>query len=222
MENGNIQDQEKPVIETAVVETPVADKTFTQSELNKIVGRVREDARQDAYNRAKAELEAKQSQQSVGGMEQIDPEQINRMIEDKIQERVRLAEAHKTVENFLNKVKAAESKYPGLEERVEKLNLAAAPHIVQWANSFDNTADILKEFTDNPAKYAQVVMLSQFSPDSARQLMVTLSDSIKKNQEALKQPKVDEPLSQISPSSVGTDNGSMTLEDYKRQDWLRG
>lgn len=211
----------------AATEQSAAEKTFTQNELDKIVGRVRSETRQEAYNRAKSELEAQRQSNpqssSMGGMEQVSPDKINEMIENKLHERVRQAEAHRTATDFVNKIKSAETNYPGLEEKVMKLNLAAAPHIYEWANSHDNTADIMNEFVQNPNKYAEIIVLSSFATDAAREMMDRLSKSIKKNHEALKQPSADEPLSQIKPSSsVSTDNGSMTVRDLKRQAWLRG
>lgn len=211
----------------AVTEQSVAEKTFTQSEVDKIAARVRDESRQHGYNRAKQEIETQRqstqpSQTSLGGMEQVSPDKINEMIENKLQDRVRQAEAERVAMDFVNKIKTAETKFPGLEEKVMKLNLAAAPHIFQWANSHDNTADIMNEFASNPTKYAEIIMLSGISPDAARDMMQRLSTSIKQNQEALKQPSADEPLSQIRPSVAGTDNGSMSLRDMKRQAWARG
>lgn len=227
VENGISQVQDvaqSPATENAAPEQSSAEKTFTQSELNKIVGRVRDETRQETFNRAKQELEAQKqsSPSSLGGIDQVSPEKVNEMIENKLQERVQQAERQRTVHDFVNKIKSAESKYPALEEKVMKLNLAAAPHIFEWANSHDNTADIMNEFVENPNKYADVVVLSSFAPDAARQMMERLSSSIKQNQEALKQPTADEPLSQITSSTAGVDNGSMTLRDLKRQAWLRG
>jgi hypothetical protein len=64
-------------------------------------------------------------------------------------------------------------------------------------------------------------MLSQSAPLLAQREMHKLSDSIKKNEEAKSQPSVDEPLQPIKHSTVGTDNGSLTVRDLRKQSWLR-
>jgi hypothetical protein len=56
----------------------------------------------------------------------------------------------------------------------------------------------------------------------AQRELVKLSYSIKTNLAAQAEPKVKEPLDHLSPSSVGIDNGEMSVKDFMNQPWLRG
>jgi hypothetical protein len=47
--------------------------------------------------------------------------------------------------------------------------------------------------------------------------MGKLKDSIKTNQEANQSPDVNEPLKQTKPSTVGKDNGSFAVRDFRKK-----
>lgn len=211
-------------------ETKPSEKLFTQSELEKIVGRTREQVRDEYYNRGKqealSELNKQQNNQvnttqNMGGISQLNDNQIDEIVEKKLKDRADAQAANQIAYDFVGKMQAAKDKYSDFEETVAQLNLPAHPHIVYWANSLDNTADVVYDIAKNPEKFAGILMLAQSAPELARRKLSELSNSIKKNEEALKQPNVNEPLSQLRPSSVGTDNGSMKVRDLRRQPWLR-
>ena len=201
------------------------EKTFSQSEVNKIAARVREQTRTEyasRYQPAEQNQQQSNSQSGMGGMINMSSEQLERLVQDKIKEQSHLETAKQIANDFTNKMMAAKDKHPDFEEAVSQLNLPTIPHIVHWANSLDNTADVMYDIAKNPSKFANILMLSQTAPQLAQREMQKLSDSIKKNVEAQNQPSVKEPLSQIKPSPVGTDNGSMTVRDLRKQAWLRG
>lgn len=225
------QDQVQPV---AIAEspshvelTPQQEKMIPQSEVNKIVGRVRDETRQDYYERGKAEAlselqkSQQQSQQNLGGIAEITPEKVDKLIEDKITERANAEYGRRIAQDFISKLETGKERYPDFEETVTQLNLPQLPQLVTWANSLDNTADVVYEIGKNPSKFANILMLANTSPELARREMMKLSDSIKKNQEAKSQPKVDAPLSQLRPSNTGTDNGKMGVRDLRKQPWLK-
>lgn len=206
---------------TAVSPAPV-EKMIPQSQVDKIVGRVRDETRQDAYNKAKAEYQTSQPSQShLGNIEQMSPDKINQLIEDKIKERTQEEYGKKIVQEFAHKLQSGKDKYSDFDETVAQINLPSIPHIVHWANSLDNTADVIYEISKHPSKFANILMLSQSAPLLAQREMHKLSDSIKKNETAKSQPSIDEPLEPIKHSNVGTDNGSLNVRDLRKQSWLR-
>ncbi len=207
-----------------------SEKLFSQSELDRIVGRTRAEVRDEYYNRGKQDALSQNSRQqpesspsaSMGGINQISPDEIDKIVEQKIRERSDAQTANQIAYDFIGKMKSGKDKYSDFEETVAQLNLPAHPQMIYWANSLDNTADVVYEIAKNPEKFASILMLSQTTPELARRKMQELSSSIKKNDEAQKQPHVSEPLSQLKPSTVGMDNGSMTVRDLRKQPWLRG
>lgn len=228
-ENGSVsQSNNQPSESTSspAAVSPVQEKMVPQSHVDKIVGRVRDEARQDGYSKARSELQLQSSEQShqsnMGNVAQLSPDKIDALIEDKIKERTQEEYGKKIAYDFANKLSSGKERYSDFDETVAQLNLPSIPHIVHWANSLDNTADVIYEIAKYPSKFANILMLSQTAPQLAQREMQKLSDSIKKNEEAkASSPSVDEPLTPIKHSNVGTDNGSMTVRDLRRQPWLR-
>jgi hypothetical protein len=203
-----------------------SEKLFTQAELEKRIADTRAKTRDHYYAQGKQDaLSAygKQdvSQQSLGGIAQQSPEEIEKIVEQKIKERSQQEAANHIAQDFIGKMQTGKDKYSDFEETVASLNLPAHPHVIYWANSLDNTVDVVYDIAKNPEKFASILMLAQTAPELARRKMLELSSSIKKNAEASKQPHVNEPLSQLRPSTMGTDNGSMTVRDLRRQSWMK-
>lgn len=208
-------------------QTP-SEKMIPQSEVNRIVGKTRQDVSEKAYARAKSEFEAARSAQDAPttnglcGIKGMDEDQIRQLIQDEGQKQAQLAQAQKIAIDFTNKMKAGSQKYQDFDEIVSELNLPNVPHIVNWANSLDNTADIMYDLAKNPAKFANVLMLSQTTPHIAQRELKRLSDSIKKNADAADAPRANQPLDHLKPSNTGMDNGAFSVSDYQKMDWLRG
>jgi hypothetical protein len=78
------------------------------------------------------------------------------------------------------------------------------------------------ELGRNPGKVASLTTLAYINPQLAKLEMKKLADSIKTNEQASEAPNVNEPLSQVKPSTVGKDNGSNTVSDLRRKSWARG
>lgn len=229
--NESLKAEEANTHQLSPVEAPKpSEKTFTQSDIDRIVGRTREQVREEYYKRGKqdalSEYSRQQSEsthtQSMGGMNQLNADEIDKIVEQKIKERADAQTANNIAYDFINKMKAAKDKYTDFDETVAQLNLPAHPQVIYWANSLDNTADVVYEIAKNPEKFATILMLSHTSPDLARRKMQELSSSLKQNEDATKLPHVNEPLSQLKPSALGMDNGSMTVRDLRKQPWLRG
>lgn len=233
-----------PVVESAPVEsesTQPEEKLIEQSKVNKIVGT----AKQEAYDKGKRDaLSDNQTQyqppyaaseqtqapndyaQNVdGGNANLSPEQVRQLIADEANKQAAL----RTVDSFVNKLQRGKEKYSDFDEKVVKLNIGNLPpvaqaNLVHFANEMDNTADVMYELANNPVKFANVLNLAGSSPALARDAFYELSASIKQNEDAkakVAEQKVEKPLDQIQPATTGTDNGSMSISDLRKADWLR-
>lgn len=200
------------------------EKVLKQSEVNELVGRIKHEAYQKGLREAQAQQPQSMPQgQSMGGMPQLTEEQVRQMIADEAHKQSQVAAAHNMLTSFAQKMQNGKSKYQDFDETVANLgDLRNIPHVIQLAEEAGNTEDVMYELGKNPGKVATLTTLSYVNPQLAKLEMKKLSDSIKKNQEAQNIPDVSEPLSQIKPSTVGTDNGSLSIRDLKRKSWARG
>lgn len=204
-----------------------AERLFTRDEVAKISNTVKnetyEKARREALEELKRdqELSRTQQQQSQSSQVSSNEEQTRRMINEEVERRAQRLEAEKIVSEFSQKLTAGKEKYSDFNETIGLLNLPQNTHLVQWANGLDNTADVLYEIAKHPSKFANLQMLAATAPHMAVQEMMSLSKSIKQNEDAVKQKSPSQPLSQVKPSNTGTDNGSMTVRDYKKASWLK-
>lgn len=197
------------------------EKMLSQSEVNKMIGHIKDDVSRKAYEKARAEFESKQPQ-AVGGQKAPTQEDIQRMIDEGVEKRAQQEQVERLVNEFTQKVKAGSAKYDDFDSVVSELNLASNPHLVRWANGLDNTADVLYDLGKYPEKYASVMTLAGTAPGLAVRKLQELSDSIKRNEEAKSAKRADQPLDNLEPTDTGMDNGSMTVSDYRKVDWLRG
>ena len=211
---------------------PTTEKLVPQSEVNRIIGKTR----QEAYERAMREKESRPSEphqtQSMGGITQLSEERIaelarqaaQREFEAKSQEYVQQQKHEQTkrlVDDFLGKVWSVKEQYPDFEEKIGNFDFREIADLVPFVNAVDNTGHVVYDLINNPHKVATLFSLLK-SPQLAMAEMKKISQSIKTNQSAanIKMPK--DPLSQIDHSHVGTDSGSYTIRDLKKQPWLRG
>ncbi len=214
-----------------------SEKMVPQSEVNRIVGSEKANAYERGKQEALATLQAQQASQqaaqssqeqspqgdsSMGGMQQVSQDEIRRMIAEENERASNMAEANQIAYEFTQKMDAGNAKYPDFKEVVGKVNLANVPHLVQMSNAYPNTADVIYDIAKNPMKLAQLQILYHTSPELAKSEIGKLSASIQANQSADFVPSVDEPLSQIKPSTIGTDNGSKTVTDWRSKPYLRG
>lgn len=130
-------------------------------------------------------------------------------------------QAQQIAQQFLGKLTAAKDKYPDFEETLATLEVHKFPEVVQLANNFDNTADIMYELAKNPTKAVLLKQCAQLNPNLAAMEIQRLSDSIKQNETAKQAPSAQPPLSQLTPSITKTDNSPITVRDYRNQSWLR-
>lgn len=171
---------------------------------------------------AQAPAMQQQGQQTLGGMQQVSPADIERMIAEKapqlLHDHVQNLKNEHTINSFVSKMQAAEQKYPGLEAKLNELDYTSMAPLVHLANDMENTGEIMKELVDNPMKLGNMMALAQMQPGLAKRQMAELSNSIKTNQQALAEEKqAQDPMSQLKPSSsAGMDNGTMSVTDFRK------
>jgi hypothetical protein len=161
----------------------------------------------------------------------VPPEQLQQFVQHEIS---RQAQVHaqemmfqQAIVGFQGKMEEAQQRYPDYHETISNLELHKMPEenlkpFIALLNVADNGADVLYDISKNPRKLIDLVNLVALNPKLAIQEVQRLSGSIKENQNAAKTPVPNAPLSQITPSTTGTDNGTMTLRDMKKQPWARG
>ena len=208
----------------------VQEKMIPQSQVNKIAAREAKQAAERTRNEMQADFERQRVNQDVqtqpsqmGGMPQFSPEQMEQHIMAAAHRMSAKMTADKMAADFESKIKAEIELDPDFGDVYDSLNIAQHPELVIWMNGMDNSAKVVKDLANNPAKFANILMLAKNGLGTlAQKELGKLSDSIKVNQEAQAQPKVKEPLDQLSPSSIGTGSGEMSVSDFMKMDWLRG
>lgn len=226
------QSQDIPQTHATGAEAVPTERTFRQSELNEIVGKVRQEARQEAIENYKRQQQSAQAQQPQSQPHQayMPETDIRRMASEEAQrlrdEWVKDAQskseaqnAERIVQNFWDKLAPGKEKYEDFDKVTGNIELSRFPHVVQLlAEHVDNSHDVLYELGKNRLKMAQLEQLSYMSPGDAIIEAQRLAQSIKDNEDAGNMRQARAPLSQQRPSNVGTDAGStLSMADLKRK-----
>lgn len=199
------------------------EKTIPQSVVDNIV----KQAKHHAYEQGKKAVKEELAQQPINipatqaSTTSITTEDVQSMIANHTAQQANEWQAQQIAQQFLGKLTAAKDKYPDFEETLATLEVHKFPEVVQLANNFDNTADIMYELAKNPTKAVLLKQCAQLNPNLATMEIQRLSDSIKQNQTAKQAPSAQPPLSQLTPSIIKTDNSPITIRDYRNQSWLR-
>jgi hypothetical protein len=201
------------------------ERTFRQSELNEIVGRAKHDA-VESYKRRQEQSQVRQ-ESNYGSINEesyrkIAAEEAQRLRDEYINETRQKAEAEyaqKIVDSYFQKVESGKSKYDDFDKVTEGIEITEFPNVVHLlAEAVDNSGDILYELGKNRLALLQLELLSQKSPKDALVHIKRLSQSIKDNEEAAKARTANAPLSQLRPSSYGTDSGApLSVSDYRKK-----
>ena len=178
----------------------------------------------------RAENEAlKQKAGSMGGMAvPVDPEAIKQQILGELKAQFQQASeaqaqqeldanAKRIADDYRAKMKSGAEKYEDFDDVMADFNPQAFPNLVYLASQLDNTADVMRELMQNPAKWATVTVLSERDPAAALRNLQKISVSIKANEQAKAQEKeVAPPLGRLSSTSTGQDTGVPSMQDLKR------
>lgn len=222
--------------QSAPVQAP-DERTFRQSEVNDIVKRAKLGAVDD-YKRLQSDQPAYFQQKYGNGNDERAPspqqstvnasesdirrmaaEEAQRLRDNWVQEAQTKSQseaAQRTVQNFWNKVNPGREKYQDFEKVTSDIELSRFPNVVQLLGDYiDNSDDMLYELGKDRSKLATLEQLAQMSPRDAIVQAQRLSQSLKDNASASKVRVPNEPLSQMRPSNAGTDNGAMSVKDYR-------
>lgn len=213
------------------------ERTFRQSEVTDIVKRERNEAieRYQRLQREQPEYAAQKYGDAVrqqpstnqtgnvdeGRYRQIAAEEAQRLRDQWSQEAHARSEeelAQRTVTNFWNKVNAGREKYEDFDKVTGDIQYASFPNVVRLlADYVDNSGDILYELGKDRIKMANLESLAVMSPRDAVVQAQRLAESLKANASASNVKIPNEPLSQLRPSNTGTDNGAMSVRDYRKK-----
>lgn len=187
------------------------------------------DSMQAELEALKAENAQLKSGGNMGGMAApvIDTDAIRQQVLNDLREQFQQAseerakedlerEANKIAETYRNKMAAGKDAYEDFDNVMADFNPAAFPNLVYLASQVDNTPAVMYELMKNPSKWATVAVLSERDPNAAQNMISKISASIKANEQAKAEEKnIPAPLSRMSSSTTGQDNGTKTVRDYK-------
>lgn len=213
------------------------EKTLSTSEVNDIVKREKARAAEKVRREMKAEHdeEIERLKSSAGkSSHSFDIQEIKKNVKAELMSDFEAEQKAAELEEQKVRVKEQADKYhlkmskgsehfPDFQEMLGDFEPDKFPNTALLAADFDNTPEIMYELSRNPAKLIEIEALSKTLPRMAMRQLKILSDSIVKNLDAKAENVTTEPpLSRIKPSTAGADNGKMTLNDFKKVDWLRG
>jgi hypothetical protein len=230
----------QPVTSSAPVsstQSTAEERSFRQSEVNDIVKHAKNDAvekfkrmqseqpqyAQQKYGEAAPQSSSNQSQglPSDDHYRKIAAEEAQRLHESLAKDaesRAQADYAQRTVQNFYNKISPGREKYQDFDKVTNDIQYAKFPNVVQLlAEHTDNSHDVLYELGKDRIKMANIEVLANLSPQDAIVQMRRLSQSLKDNEDAAKIRQPNEPLSQLRPSNAGTDNGVMSVTDFRKK-----
>lgn len=196
------------------------EKVFTQPEVNELVGRVKQEAVERYKRQEQAQNVLPHTNISEADYRRMAAEEAQRLRDEWVKDAERAAHEHdaqRIANEFFTKINTGKGKYQDFDSVVGDIDFRSIPHIVQLANMVDNTSDIMYELGKNPSKIAILQQLIAVNPQLAFKEMTKLSTALKDNESASKIRSPNEPLSQLKPSTTGTDNGAMTVADYRKK-----
>lgn len=216
----------------------VTEKTFSQSQVNEIVGNAKRDVAEraaeraiEAYKREQAQLQGNsQSHNQSPSSHGLSEDEIKRLTGDEIkrhfqqveqqaQKRSRDEAAQRIIDTFRDKVKAGMDKHEDFVAVAGSVEMWHYPNVVQLlAEQVDNSADILYHLAKNRTKLHELESIHAHNPSDAIYEIKRLSDSIKANEQSSQMKHPNAPLSQQRSSATGTDSRSaLSWDDLKKK-----
>ncbi len=218
--------------------------SMTQEELDELIGREKlkerdklrreMEARQGNAQQAQAKQATAKPVDNAGGMGgDIDTDQINQLVNARIQETLlerqkeaeqaeRAAEADRVADSFYAKLEKGKEKYPDFEEVIADFDPAEFPQLIHAVHGFDNMADIMVELANDPRKLEKINSWLRNMPERGIRELKKLSDSIRETNTAVDEYQpTNAPLSQTKPSNVSAGSGLSKLEQLKQSGRFR-
>ena len=215
-------------------------RTFSQDEVNALVGRTRAEAAERAKRQMEAELQQKAASMQpeqpqaqgqnvdINAIQQQIMENLNRQqqeLEQKQQQDALRQQVELAASNYMNHMSKGKEKYADFDEVVSRYRPEDFPEMNFLISGIDNAADVIYELHKNEDKLAQMAVLAKEYPQLAEKRLNSLAKSISTNQQAIEQSKQNDipaPLDRMQPSQVSGDSADLGVRDLRKQDWLRG
>jgi hypothetical protein len=202
---------ETNVVEEVAQESPAQEaqpeKTLTQSEVNKLIGR----AKAESAEKARRQLE----QQYQLQLEQIETKQPQR----------NETESREIANQYVSKMDLAKGEYEDFSEVTQDFDATAFPQLVYLVAGIEHGGHVMYELAKNPLKLEALDSLARKSPKIAQRELQKLAASIATNraaQQDASQQGTNAPLDRLTPGNVTGSNGKSTIKDLKSASWLRG
>lgn len=208
------------------------EKMLPQSHANDLIGQ----ARREGYAKGKEDALMQVQKQPVGQtvpqpgqlqqpttaqVPQVASPDVRAQVAQELNERAMQEHNTRIANEFVGKLQAAKDRYPDLEKKVTDILSPKLLPILQMANAHENTADVVNDMLENPHKIGNILALID-TPALAMQEMTKLSNSIKANHDAANLVSPKEPLSHLKPSTISSDSGPKTPQDWRRDPRFRG
>lgn len=221
----NTQPTQQNIIAENINSEPIPQRSFTQEEVNRLVGSNKLAAAERARKEAYAEFQnyASSNQASSAG-DVFTRDDIARIVSEENEKASRMAVAQKIARDFVTKIEASKEKYPDIGNAIGKLELTNNPELVDYVTTLDNTADVVYELSKNGLLRGSIMGLLSRNPNGARDEIINISNSLKSNKRENFNNIPNPPLSQINPSISGVDGDSESpsIRDFTNASWLRG
>jgi hypothetical protein len=215
------------------------EKLLSQSQVNKIVAREKEQAAlkakrdaEDEYQRRLEELNStsqRQQQQNAAQSRDVDADAIFQQVQERFNQEMQQKqieqEMARVAQSYTSKISQGRELYNDFEEVTREFDPTAFPQLTFLVAGIDNAADIVYELARNPQKLVTLDTLAQRAPRQAQAELLKLSRSIAENKQALNEAgnqTTPAPLDRLQPSKVSGSNGKQTIRDLRAQPWLRG
>ena len=230
MDNGNMDVTASDISQTPVQETsqvPI-ERSFKQSELNEIAGRIRSEA-VESYKRQQAQIVQQSQSAPISQQHSLSEEDVKRVTGEELHrqreewERENLRRQHaeaadRIVRAYNEKIGSGKNRYQDFDKVVSNVEMSDFTNVVQiLADHIDNAADVLYDLAQRPSKMHDIDDLWNKDPKYAIYEMRRLSDSIKANEQSSKVKTSNLPLSQQRPSNTGMDSGALSMSDLRRK-----
>ncbi len=237
--------QEQPTVEAESIVDDEQKPLYNKIQMADVVKREKEKAFRKGQQMAMEELKAQQAAQaqdqqqqaqapqqpqqaqSLGGMPQLSQDEIRRMVAEAtaqavpqhLQNHSQQLAAQRQAESFVQKMQAAEARYPGLEKKLEELDWTHLGPVIRLVDGTGKEGEVMKELVENPMKMGNLLTLAHSQPNMAKKAMQDLVNSITQNQQAQAQDaQAPDPLDQMTPSTVGSDTGTKgSVRDFKNR-----
>jgi hypothetical protein len=237
------ENQEVAVEEASqeVQQAEPAEKMLTQSQVNAIVQRekqqtaarvkqqIEQEFQQKMEQQQQQEAEAQQ-QQAQGESKEVNADVLYQQVQERFNQEMQQKQMEDQIaqvaNTYLQKMNSGKESYEDFESITADFDPTAFPQLVYLIAGIDNAADVVYELSKNPSKLVTLDNLALKSPKHAQAELNRLSQSISANRVAQNEAgdqQVDAPLDRMQPSRVSSGNGGkMSINDLRSQPWLRG